>query len=56
MIEGEPDFSPGLMMAMLVGGLQAGALLFWNQNPKAEPGPSSDPSPNRGRWEVQKDL
>lgn len=46
MIEGESDLSPGLMTAMLVAGLQAGALLFWKQNPKAEPGPSSYPSPD----------
>lgn len=49
----EPALRPGLMMAMVVGGLQAGTLLFWNQSPKAEPGPYSSPSPDWGRCEMQ---
>lgn len=43
------------MIIMAAEGLQAGSLLVWNQNSKAEPGAYFCPSPNRGQmWSAER--
>lgn len=45
------------MITMAAEGLQAGSLLVWNQNSKAEPGAYFCPSPDWGQmWSAERSV